>query len=62
LLLLIVASVIGWHLSVRSTAADEYPQQKWGYVPTLLGSPSKTYGPFTDIASCDRSLWNRMTC
>jgi hypothetical protein len=57
LLLLILASITGWQIAQRSTAAEGHPTQRWGYVLTLLGSPSKTYGPFADIDSCNFSLF-----
>ncbi len=60
LLLLAVASVITWLLSMHSTAADGQAPQKWGYVLTMQGGPSKTFGPFADINACDLSLYTVM--
>lgn len=56
LLLLAVASVIIWLLSMHSTAADGQAPQKWAYVLTVQGSPAKQYGPFADVTACNLSL------
>jgi hypothetical protein len=57
LLLLAVASIILWLVSMHSTAADGQAPQKWGYVLTVQGGPSKTFGPFADVDACNVSLY-----
>jgi hypothetical protein len=60
LLLLAVASIIVWLLSMHSTAADGQAAQKWGYVLTVQDGPSKTFGPFADVDACNLSLYTVM--